>query len=193
MSSSFDQFDFVSDSRDGKNFDAIKNLENASARGSKLASEMLQRLQFLTMLDITVKVDRKNKARFKTKYSFLGLLVSIQKDQIGCIRSNWPSFSVENLEELTTARIKLGEFINHWWWARVFADDNLRAHYFALQDAFGLQSQVESYRTEINDLWNLSAALDSKKSYLNSSRLNTIVLVAAIIGVIPGWVSILFS
>jgi hypothetical protein len=87
----------------------------------------------------------------------------------------------------------LGEFINHWWWARIFADDDLRAHYFALQDAFGLQSQVESYRTEINDLWNLSAALDSKKSYLNSSRLNTIVLVAAIIGVIPGWVSILFS
>jgi hypothetical protein len=145
------------------------------------------------VLEITVKVDRKNKARFKTKYSFLGLLVSIQKDQIGCIRSNWPSFSVENLEELTTARIKLGEFINHWWWARVFADDNLRVHYSALQDAFGLQSQVESYRSEINDLWNLSAALDSKKSYLNSSRLNTIVLVAAIIGVIPGWVSILFS
>jgi hypothetical protein len=48
MSSSFDQFDFVSDSRDGKKFEVIKNLENASARGSKLASEMLERLQFLT-------------------------------------------------------------------------------------------------------------------------------------------------
>lgn len=48
MSSSFDQFEFVSDSRDGKNFDVIKNLEDAAARGSKLASEMLERLQFLT-------------------------------------------------------------------------------------------------------------------------------------------------
>jgi len=47
MSSSFDKFEFISDSRDGKNFDVIKNLENASARGSKLASEMLERLQFL--------------------------------------------------------------------------------------------------------------------------------------------------
>lgn len=48
MSSSFDKFEFISDSRDGKNFDVIKNLEDASARGSKLASEMLERLQFLT-------------------------------------------------------------------------------------------------------------------------------------------------
>lgn len=145
------------------------------------------------VLEINVKVDGKNKARFKTKYSFLGLLFSIQKDQIGCIRSNWPSFCVGNLEDLTLARIKLGEFINHWWWPRVFADDNLRLHYSALQDSFGLQSQVESYRAEINDLWNLSAALDSKKSSKNSSRLNTIVLFAAVIGIIPGWVSILFN
>jgi hypothetical protein len=48
MSSSLNKFEFISDSRDGKNFDVIKNLENASARGSKLASEMLERLQFLT-------------------------------------------------------------------------------------------------------------------------------------------------
>lgn len=145
------------------------------------------------VLEITVKVDRKNKARFKTKYSFLGLLVSIQKDQIGEIRSNWPSFNVENLEELTKARIKLGEFINHWWWARVFADDKMTIHYSALQDAFGLQSQLDAYRSEISDLWNLSAALDSKKSYENSSRLNIIVLSAAIIGIIPGWVAVFFD
>lgn len=48
MSSSFDKFEFIADSRDGMNFDAIKNLEHASARGSKLASEMLRRLQFLS-------------------------------------------------------------------------------------------------------------------------------------------------
>jgi hypothetical protein len=48
MSSPFDKCEFISDFRDGKNFDVVKNLENASARGSKLASEMLQRLQFLT-------------------------------------------------------------------------------------------------------------------------------------------------
>lgn len=145
------------------------------------------------VFEITVAVNRKNVARFKTKYSFLGLLVSIQKDQIGGIRSNWPSFSVENLEDLTKARIKLGQFINHWWWARVFADDKMANHYSALQDAFGLQSQIDSYRSEISDLWNLSAALDSRKSFENSSRLNRIVLIAAIVGIIPGWVAIFFE
>ena len=47
MTSLFDQFGFVSDPRDGENFDVVKSLENAASRGSKLASEMLERLQFL--------------------------------------------------------------------------------------------------------------------------------------------------
>ena len=45
MSTSFDQFEFISDPRDGKNFDVIKNLEAAVLRGSELASEILGRLQ----------------------------------------------------------------------------------------------------------------------------------------------------
>jgi hypothetical protein len=47
MTSLFDQFGFVSDPRDGENFDVVKSLENAASRGSKLALEMLERLQFL--------------------------------------------------------------------------------------------------------------------------------------------------
>ena len=45
MSTSFDQFEFISDPRDGKNFDVIKNLEAAVLRGSELASEILGTLE----------------------------------------------------------------------------------------------------------------------------------------------------
>jgi hypothetical protein len=145
------------------------------------------------VLEISVTPDRKNKARFKTKYSFLGMLVSIQRDRIGEIRNNWPVFNIEESDNLVQARIKLGTFINQWWWPRIFADDKLSNHYAALQDAFGLQAQLDSYRSEINDLSSLSAVLDAKKNTANSSRLNLIVLIAAIIGIIPGWVAIFFS
>jgi hypothetical protein len=145
------------------------------------------------VLEISVTPDRKNKARFKTKYSFLGMLVSIQRDRIGEIRTNWPVFNIEESDNLIQARIKLGTFINQWWWPRIFADDKLSTHYTALQDAFGLQAQLDSYRSEINDLSSLSAALDARKTTSNSSRLNLIVLIAAIFGVIPGWVAIFFN
>jgi hypothetical protein len=144
------------------------------------------------VLEISVIPDRKNKARFKTKYSFLGMLVSIQRDRIGEIRTNWPVFNIKESDNLIQARIKLGKFINQWWWPRIFADDKLSTHYAALQDAFGLQAQLDSYRSEINDLSSLSAALDVRKNTANSSRLNLIVLIAAIFGVIPGWVAIFF-
>jgi hypothetical protein len=48
MSSSFNQFEFISDPRDGKGFDVIRNLEAAVLRGSKLASEILVRLEHQT-------------------------------------------------------------------------------------------------------------------------------------------------
>lgn len=48
QSFSFDKFDLISDSRDGKNFDIIKNLENAATRGSDLAIGALERLKLLT-------------------------------------------------------------------------------------------------------------------------------------------------
>ena len=48
MSASFDQFEFISDPRDGKNFDVIKNLEAAVLRGSELASQILATLEHQT-------------------------------------------------------------------------------------------------------------------------------------------------
>jgi hypothetical protein len=46
MSASLNQFEFISDPRDGRGFDVIKNLEAAVLRGSKLASETLVRLEY---------------------------------------------------------------------------------------------------------------------------------------------------
>jgi hypothetical protein len=45
-SSVFDQFEFVSDPRDGEHFDVVKILEKAASRGSKQAFEMLERLEY---------------------------------------------------------------------------------------------------------------------------------------------------
>lgn len=50
QSFSFDKFDLISDSRDGKNFGIINNLENAATRGSDLAIGMLERLKLLTSI-----------------------------------------------------------------------------------------------------------------------------------------------
>ena len=46
MSSAFDQFEFISDPRDGKGFDLVKNLEAAALRGSELAKEILGGLEY---------------------------------------------------------------------------------------------------------------------------------------------------
>ena len=46
MSSAFDQFEFISDPRDGKGFDLVKNLEAAVLRGSGLAKEILGGLEY---------------------------------------------------------------------------------------------------------------------------------------------------
>ena len=46
MTSAFDQFEFISDPRDGKGFDVIKNLEAAVLRGSELAKEILGGLEY---------------------------------------------------------------------------------------------------------------------------------------------------
>jgi hypothetical protein len=48
MSFSFDQFEFISDPRDGKNFNVIKNLEAAVLRGSELARQILATLEHQT-------------------------------------------------------------------------------------------------------------------------------------------------
>jgi len=45
MSASLNQFDFISDPRDGKNFDLVKNLEAAVLRGSELAKKILSGLE----------------------------------------------------------------------------------------------------------------------------------------------------
>ena len=46
MTSSFDQFEFISDPRDGKGFDLVKNLEAAALRGSEHAKGFLNRLDY---------------------------------------------------------------------------------------------------------------------------------------------------
>jgi hypothetical protein len=46
MSASLNQFDFISDPRDGKDFDLVKNLEAAVLRGSELAKEILGGLEY---------------------------------------------------------------------------------------------------------------------------------------------------
>jgi hypothetical protein len=45
MASAFEKFEFISDPRDGKGFDVIKNLQVAVLRGSKLAGEILATLE----------------------------------------------------------------------------------------------------------------------------------------------------
>jgi hypothetical protein len=46
MSASLNQFDFISDPRDGKNFDIVKNLQAAVLLGSELAKEILGGLEY---------------------------------------------------------------------------------------------------------------------------------------------------
>jgi hypothetical protein len=46
MASAFEKFEFISDPRDGKGFDVIKNLEAAVLRGSELAKEILGGLEY---------------------------------------------------------------------------------------------------------------------------------------------------
>jgi hypothetical protein len=46
MASAFEKFEFISDPRDGKDFDLVKNLEAAVLRGSDLAKEILGGLEY---------------------------------------------------------------------------------------------------------------------------------------------------
>ena len=144
-------------------------------------------------LSITLAPHQKNLARFRARYAFVALLVSVQRDQLRKLTGLWPKIAKETLDQLIDARLALSGYTNQWWWPQVMLNGQTQSHYEMLQNSFGLQVQVEGLRAEIDDSWDAMLARISEERLRNSKRLNQIALGVATLGLAPLWVNIFES
>jgi hypothetical protein len=144
-------------------------------------------------LAIALAPHQKNLARFTARYSFIALLVCIQRDQLKKLVGLWPKIAKETLDQLIDARLALSAYTNQWWWPQVMLNGQTQIHYEMLQNSFGLQVQVEGLRAEIDDSWDVMLARISEERLKNSKRLNQIALGVATLGLAPLWVNIFES
>ena len=144
-------------------------------------------------LAIALAPHQKNLARFTARYSFIALLVCVQRDQLKKLVGLWPKIAKETLDQLIDARLALSAYTNQWWWPQVMLNGQTQSHYEMLQKSFGLQVQVEGLRAEIDDSWDVMLARISEERLKNSKRLNQIALGVATLGLAPLWVNIFES
>jgi hypothetical protein len=144
-------------------------------------------------LAIALAQHQKNLARFTARYSFIALLVCVQRDQLKKLVGLWPKIAKETLDQLIDARLALSAYTNQWWWPQVMLNGQTQSHYEMLQNSFGLQVQVEGLRAEIDDSWDVMLARISGERLKNSKRLTQIALGVATLGLAPLWVNIFES
>lgn len=137
--------------------------------------------------------DPLNLARFRVRYAFLGLLVSIQRDELRKLSWQWPSISRDNLHELVNSRLSLGSFMNKWWWPQLVLNQDTQQHYHLLQSAFGIDSQLSALRTEVDDLWDVMNIQNSAKGLKSAQRLEKFIIFLTIVGLTPIWINLFES
>lgn len=197
LKSILDTFFVVSQSRHTDPYAGVQGLIPKECRTGVLTSFVEE--QFLDdvvdsgHLSIILAPHQKNLARFRARYSFVALLVSIQRDQLKKLVGLWPKIAKETLDQLIDARLALSAYTNQWWWPQVMLNGQTQSHYEMLQNSFGLQVQVEGIRAEIDDSWDVMLARISDERLKNSKRLNQIALGVATLGLAPLWVNIFES
>lgn len=144
-------------------------------------------------LAIGLTRNNRNLARFRARYSFLGLLVSIQRDQLQKLVVRWPSLDKGTLQQLIDARLLLGSYLNQWWWPQVMASEKSQRHYELLQQSFGLISQIDALRLEVTDLWDVMNAKNAEAQLKSTKLLNRIALGIAVFGLAPLWINVFES
>lgn len=192
-----DNFFVVSQSRHTDPYAGVQGFIPKDCRTGVLATFIEDQLQEDEIdsghLSIVLTPHQKNLARFTARYSFIALLVSIQRDQLKKLVGLWPKIAKETLNQLVDARLALSAYTNQWWWPQVMLNGQTQSHYEMLQNSFGLQVQVEGLRAEIDDSWDVMLARISEERLKNSKRLNQIALGVATLGLAPLWVNIFES
>jgi hypothetical protein len=134
-----------------------------------------------------------NLARFRVRYTLIGILVSLQRDELRKLTEEWPSLSKENLDKLVDARLLLGSFMNRWWWPQLVLNQATQRHYMLLQSVFGLDSQLNALRSETEDLWDVMKIQNADARLKSAQRLEKFVVLLTFVGLTPIWFNIFDS
>jgi hypothetical protein len=192
-----DEFFEVKESRGSDPFAGVQGLIPKQCRTGALATLIEDEIEDDVIdsghLSISAVPHQKNLARFKARYSFIGLLVSVQRDQLQKLVTHWPKVEKETLDQLIQARLALSSYSNQWWWPQIMLNGQTQGHYELLQNSFGLKPQLDGLRAEIDDSWDVMIARSSEERLKSARVLNKIALAVATLGLAPLWINIFES
>lgn len=149
---------------------------------------------------ITDDMSDQNLARFRSKMTFLGALISILKTQSDIFQQKWPVLLEKTDTEVIEIRSWLEAFINAWWWKNISYDEYLQNSYQKWVEALRIDSVFESCRSDLREFWAIRTMLKSVEAAEKStqdleelSRLNDLAKLFAIFGIIPAWLGLFLS
>ena len=142
------------------------------------------------LVENKMDITRESIWAFRSKFIFLGILLTIQKTELHLLRTNWPVFNKASAEEVGISRNKLFNFLNRYWWIKISDNSSLDTVYTDWHEVNRTQRQIDQFTSEIGLYW---ADLESQTSQENSRKINRITIwgaFLAVASVIPTWIAL---
>lgn len=142
--------------------------------------------------NLILRVDENDRdlTRFATKAAFLAALVNIQKFEFDALEDAWLKYRAPNSEEVTVLRDRLVLVRRNWWWPQISYDEAVQDSYTLWINSLGLEKKLNSFEKDLAEWW---SAYTAKKLEIESeelARLNNLLKVIAIFGLVPAWLSL---
>ena len=129
----------------------------------------------------------------RSKYVFLGILLTIQKAALCDLRAHWPIFNKTTPEEVTKRRDSLFSFLNTYWWIKISDNKAFTALYDAWHKENKTQEQINQLVSEIQLHWQERENENSRSSSERIEKIAEWGSVAAILALVPTWESLLLG
>lgn len=128
--------------------------------------------------------------RFATKAAFLASLVNIQKMEFEALEDYWISSPLHNADQVAAMRERLVQVRNNWWWPHISYDETVQSAYSQWVANCGFEVRLASFEKDISEWWSAYSVRRSAEEAEELARLNNLLKVIAIFGLVPAWLSL---
>ena len=126
----------------------------------------------------------------RSKYVFLGILLTIQKAALYDIRAHWPIFTQAPSQLVSKMRDSLFTFLNRYWWIKISDNKAFTALYDEWHRENKTQEQINQLVSEMQLHWQERESETSKASAQRIEKIAEWGSVAAFVALVPTWESL---
>jgi hypothetical protein len=127
----------------------------------------------------------------RSKYVFLGTLLTVQKATLYAIRAYWPIFGKSPESSVSASRDSLFSFLNRYWWIKISDNKSLTELYDAWHKENKTQEQISQLLSEMQLYWTDRENISAKASARRIEQISEWGAVFAIVSLAAGWESLL--